>query len=256
MDVKCSSLLKERLKYTELSTRLSDENKKLYKKWYQIKKNETKFQSRLIDQMNKRSKQNEKIQNTNKSKNQVDFDDFLSVSSFSLCEENFQKIYSRNDNQRVKKIASNKFFRKKTLLLFRQNLILIKQLNHLNGKNLKINKEMDIIDLKLKQTANQNEKYLSEIANLKKKESDYKYKEEDFKKQGDQIKDEIKKAHDIKCKQISSDLSKQIVVARGLRSENEKLLDKLKVCEEKLNHTERDNSQKKQLIDFYKKKIG
>ena len=42
---------------------------------------------------------------------------------------------------------------------------------------------------------------------------------------------------------------------RTLRSENEKLQDKVKLCEEKLNHTERDNSQKKQLIEFYKKKL-
>lgn len=40
-----------------------------------------------------------------------------------------------------------------------------------------------------------------------------------------------------------------------MKQENEKLQDRVRLAEEKLNHTERDNQQKKQLIDFYKKKL-
>lgn len=54
---------------------------------------------------------------------------------------------------------------------------------------------------------------------------------------------------------MSNDLSKQSGVNRNLVTENEKLQDKVKLIEEKLNHTERDNLQKKQLIEFYKKKL-
>lgn len=55
LDAKCGQLAKERAKYAELSSKLSDENKKLYKKWFQIRTNESKFRSSLIDQMNKHS---------------------------------------------------------------------------------------------------------------------------------------------------------------------------------------------------------
>ncbi len=282
LDDKRRELLDERFKYTELSAKLSDENKKLHKKWFQIKKNETKFQSLLIDQMNKRSRQNEKIRSKvyknyanqiaiNKAKtNQVDFailklDSFSSLS-LSSDEENMPKMNIKNDKKKRadKKITPNKLLRQKNSTLLRkkldllhnQNLMLANQLDHLNSENLKLNKEIDNIDSKLKKAKNQNENYVSEINILKKKESEHQDKEENLKKQVDQIKDEIKKAHDSKMKQVSSELTKQITVARGLRSENEKLGDKLKVSEEKLNHTERDNIQKKQLIEFYKKKLS
>lgn len=63
------------------------------------------------------------------------------------------------------------------------------------------------------------------------------------------------KGFEKKIKDLSSELSKQSNSYRTLKTENEKLSDKLKLLEEKLNHTERDNQQKKQLIEFYKKKL-
>lgn len=63
------------------------------------------------------------------------------------------------------------------------------------------------------------------------------------------------KGFEKKIKELNSELSKQSSSYRGLKSENEKLSDKIKLVEEKLNHTERDNQQKKQLIEFYKKKL-
>lgn len=50
-------------------------------------------------------------------------------------------------------------------------------------------------------------------------------------------------------------MSKQLSANKTLRNENEKLSDKVKLIDEKLNHSERDNQQKKQLIEFYKKKL-
>lgn len=56
-------------------------------------------------------------------------------------------------------------------------------------------------------------------------------------------------------KDLSNELSRQSSANKNLKAENDKLQDKVKLVEEKLNHTERDNQQKKQLIEFYKKKI-
>ena len=54
---------------------------------------------------------------------------------------------------------------------------------------------------------------------------------------------------------MSQDLNKQIGVNKALKSETDKLNEKVKILEEKFSHSERDNTQKKQLIDFYKKKL-
>jgi hypothetical protein len=54
---------------------------------------------------------------------------------------------------------------------------------------------------------------------------------------------------------MSQDLNKQLGVNKTLKNETDKLADKVKTIEEKLNHSERDNTQKKQLIEFYKKKL-
>ena len=54
---------------------------------------------------------------------------------------------------------------------------------------------------------------------------------------------------------MSQDLNKQIGLNKTLKSETDKLNEKVKILDEKLSHSERDNTQKKQLIEFYKKKL-
>ena len=53
LDKNCDELVDERIKYVDLCTKLSNENKKLYKKWFQSRKADSKYRMLLIDQMNK-----------------------------------------------------------------------------------------------------------------------------------------------------------------------------------------------------------
>lgn len=273
LDVKCANLLDERIKFTDLSAKLSEENKKLYKKWYLIRKNETKFRNLLIEQMNKRSQAkirrkicrkstNDKLSNKYYAKESTNEEDFeiLKIESFSSASLTSSEDETKKQNT---KKSLNPLMKQKTVLLFRKkfdelnkrNLSLETKIDQLNIENQKLNKEINNFEVKFKQVKTQNEHYSIEINSLKRKEADSKEREEKFKKQEEQLKDEIKRNLETKLKQTSADLTKQINLTRTLRSENEKLNDKLKVNEEKLNHTDRDNVQKKQLIEFYKKKL-
>jgi len=119
------------------------------------------------------------------------------------------------------------------------------------SENEKLNKELETLEAKHKQLKLQKETNNAvESSSLKKLEADLKDKEESMRKL-----EENKKSSDGKLKQLNIDFTKQLNANKTLKSDNEKLIDKLKINEEKLNHTERDNNQKKQLIEFYKKKI-
>jgi len=54
-DARCAKLANERLKFVELTEKLTEENKRLYKKWFRVRTNESKFRSSLVEQMNRRS---------------------------------------------------------------------------------------------------------------------------------------------------------------------------------------------------------
>ena len=121
----------------------------------------------------------------------------------------------------------------------------------IKSENEKLLKEIETLDVKHKQLKSQKEaNSVSELTSLKKLEVDLKEKEDSLRKL-----EENKRSADSKLKQLNTDFAKQLNVNKTLKSENEKLTDKLKINEEKLNHTERDINQKKQLIEFYKKKI-
>ena len=102
----------------------------------------------------------------------------------------------------------------------------------------------------------QNEINCREIVSLKQREAEIKLREEASRKQDEQTLNEARKEAESRCKQLSADLHKQIGSNKTLRSEVESLNSKLKLNEEKLAHVERDLTQKKQLIEFYKKKAG
>ena len=128
---------------------------------------------------------------------------------------------------------------------------LVKELTKLKSENDKLVNDFDCLESKHKQLKSQKESNnAAEQANVKKMENDVKEKEESIRKL-----EESKKACDSKLKQLNADFGKQLNANKTLKTENEKLADKLKINEEKLNHTERDINQKKQLIEFYKKKL-
>lgn len=119
----------------------------------------------------------------------------------------------------------------------------------------KLTNKLNNLESKLRTQVMQNERHVKDISNLKQKEEEHRDREAAWKKQEEQGKDEAKKPLENKIRQFTSDLCKQKNSIKNLKGEKETLHDKLKVTEEKLNHSERDILQKKQLIEFYKKKI-
>ena len=285
LDAKCEQLGKERLKHIELSTKLAEENKKLYKKWFQIRTNESKFRSLLIEQMNKHSQSQVKLKRKTcrraAATKKADEDELLlelmsssfssakSISSMSSSCLGAGKKTNRPTSvpsltavkAKIKKFKQNK--KEKTVALLRkqfdalnaQKVSLEAKLTQAAAENEKLTKDMTNVENKWKQLKTQLESSHSELNNLKKRELEFKERESNWRKQEDQSKEDMRKQFDARIKQVSADLTRQIGSGKQLKSENEKLTDRLKVNEEKLSHTERDNSQKKQLIEFYKKKL-
>ena len=88
LDKNCDELVEEREKYVDLCSKLSSENKKLYKKWFQSRKTDSKYRMLLIDQMSKCSQA--KIKRKvfqRKSANSNEMSSFSSVESFSDLSE-------------------------------------------------------------------------------------------------------------------------------------------------------------------------
>jgi centlein len=274
LNSKFTELMNERTKYFDLCTRLSQENKKLFKKHFQTKKSDNKYRMLLIDQMKKHSeaKLKRKIckstnigNQTNKKTLKKPQGEFLlkllatHTSSSGSLDQNSESL--KNPSQQTGKLR--KFKHDKQVTHLKRELERVGEekeqceikLLKLSNENEKLSKELELVEQKLKALRVQNENQTNEIINLKKRDSEQKLREEGLRKQEEQQKEELKKTYEIKLKQSSADLNKQISLNRTLKQENEKLADKLKVNEEKLNHTERDSNQKRQLIEFYKKKL-
>ncbi|RMZ92801.1 centlein, partial [Brachionus plicatilis] len=139
--------------------------------------------------------------------------------------------------------------------LVRQRTSLELKSENLRQYNEKLVKEVETLEQKLKNCRLQVESLGNEICCLKKRESEHKDSEQDLVKKEQLLRDELKKQLESKNRQLNSDLNRQIAQNKSLKADNERLTDRLKVNEEKLNHLERDLNQKKQLVDFYKKKI-
>lgn len=230
-ECKLSQMNYDRLKYLNLSTTLAVENKKLYKKWFQLKK------------ITNKSIQSEKIK-----RKQIEFKQKTKLSTEKQIKKEKAELISR-----IKKISEDyKQLKVKYEELSKCKSELESTIANLNEENIKLKRDEQQNEMKLKNLKNKNELLIIEN---KKKEVELKDKEKGFTKQEEQTKEDMRKKFDGKIKQLSGDLNKQIVSNRNIKIENEKLTDKVKLLEEKLNHTERDNTQKKQLIDFYKKKI-
>ena len=95
LDKNCDELVDERIKYVDLCTKLSNENKKLYKKWFQSRKADSKYRMLLIDQMNRCSQA--KIKRKvfqRKSTNSNEMSSFSSTESLSdsMSELNIIKV--------------------------------------------------------------------------------------------------------------------------------------------------------------------
>lgn len=139
--------------------------------------------------------------------------------------------------------------------LTRQRTCLELKLDNLRQYNEKMAKDMECSEQKLKNYRLQIENLNNEVSCLKKKELELKETEHEVVKREQQIRDELKKQLELKNRQISNDLNRQVSQNKNLKAENEKLVDRLKINEEKINHLERDINQKKQLVEFYKKKL-
>jgi len=139
--------------------------------------------------------------------------------------------------------------------LTEQKLELEARLIQSKAENDKLAKDSAQLELKIRHLKSQIDAGLIELTSLRKREQDFKEREAAWHKHEDQLRDEVKKPLDLKIRQLNADLNRQLNAGKTLKAENERLTDRLAVQAEKLNHTERDNGQKKQLIEFYKKKL-
>lgn len=228
---KCADLASDRLKYVNLSTQLTQENKKLYKRWFNMRKSANK--AVLNERLRKMATNNRpKQEEANSQKTQVKSKETeLKVKHLN---EEIKSLRTRNDD------------------LNRAKMELDTKLVQLIEENGKLKRDCAQVEQKVKSLKSHNEVLSEEV---KKKEAEQKEKERSFEKQEENSREELKKSHEKKLKELNSEMSKLTTANRTLRSENDKLQDKVKLSEEKLNHTERDNAQKKQLIEFYKKKL-
>jgi hypothetical protein len=273
LNSKFTELMNERMKYFDLCTRLSQENKKLFKKHFQAKKSDSKYRMLLMDQMKKHSEAKLKRKISKNTKTTINHSakrktlkkpqgefllKLLASHTSSSCSLDQNSVCSSQQTEKLSKIKHDKqvmnLKRELERVSGEKEQCEIKLLK-LSNENEKLSKEFELLEQKLKVLRVQNESQTNEISNLKKRDSEQKAKEEVLRKQEEQQKEELKRTYEVKLKQSSADLNKQISLNRTLKQENEKLIDKLKVNEEKLNHTERDSNQKRQLIEFYKKKL-
>jgi len=286
-DTRCKKLTTERNKFLELTEKLTEENKKLYKKWFQVRTNESKFRSSLIEQINRRSGLGKGKKKLGRLEKQVvnsgeflmelvsESDASLSSSVISVNEEmsdnrlkkskknfmSFTDTHLRSLTSRLKRFKRTKkdqtldLVHKQFTKLTEQKLELEAKLVQSKAENDKLEKDSGNLELKIRHLKSQIDAGLVELKSLRKREQEFKEREAEWQKHEGQLKDEVKKPLELKIRQLNGDLSRQVNTAKTLKVENEKLSDRLAVNVEKLNHTERDNGQKKQLIEFYKKKL-
>lgn len=254
LESKCSTVEADRMSYVEQNAKLSKENKKLYKKWFQLRKKETKFRQLLIQQIKiycqnmELKKQAIAIAEQTKANNATHSN---VVTKRSTPKKNIKTVTRRPVN-----IPPPDYVRKSE---YEHQLELKTELeakfNRLKSENDRITIELANCESKLKQIRLQNETYSHELASLRTKDREYDESRGELEKKYEESKEELKKSYELKLKTLTTDLNKTMASNKQLKSENEKLSDKLKVNNEKLNHLERDNNQKRNLLEFYKKKI-
>ena len=250
-ETKCLNMSNDRIKYVELSSKLTAENKSLYKRWFQLKKNETRFRQLIVQQLKSFTHQQQQQQQQQLKRKVAKKDESKSVEKLPMIKKQQQQ-----QQKAATAFDTSKFVKKKIYeQLLEEKCDLEIKFNKLKADNEKVSADLSLNDIKLKQLRIQNEAYGNEASYLKKRELELRAKVENGKNQEDEQREEMKKNYEAKIKTLSSDLTKHISSNKTLRNENEKLNDKIKVNNEKINHMERDNNQKRQLLEFYKKKI-
>ena len=114
LDKNCDELVDERIKYVDLCTKLSNENKKLYKKWFQTRKTDSKYRMLLIDQMNKYSQAKMKRKVSQRKSHSPDNDENEEMSCFSSAESVSSSMSNLTRNQ-VRKTNYGRYFNRKRI---------------------------------------------------------------------------------------------------------------------------------------------
>lgn len=164
-DAKCTDLAAERLKYVNLSTQLTQENKKLYKRWFNMRKSVNK--AALNEKLRKLSskKQEEKKDQTKTKVKEV------ATKTRQLMEE-LKVTKTRNDE------------------LSKVKLELDAKIIGLIEESAKLKRDYAQLEQKMRHLRSQNETLIDEV---KKKEAEQKEKEKLIEKQEEQTRDELKK---------------------------------------------------------------
>jgi centlein len=228
--------------YSDLNIKLTERNKILRKKCSKLQSINKKF-CKLLIQNYKKHKESKVL--------------------FINCEKmgnNFgKKLVNDNDSNTrfLKKSPGNLLLSKKHDY---EKLIKIKTESEkrykvIKNENSKLLSEADSQEAKIRKIKNQLEICHNEVSYLKKRESEYLEREKIILKQGEDQNDAIKKSLNSKIKALGAEIKKHIDTNKKFKNEIENLNDKIKIVNDRTIHLERDNSQKKQLIEFYKKRL-
>lgn len=178
-ELKCSSLITDRIKYVNLSSQLTLENKKLYKKWFQLRKSTNKL---VLNEKLRKNKQQQQCE--------------LNVRRKSLNE----KLNKQNEKSLLIKlkqaIEDSKEYKLKYDELSKVKHDIDAKMTELHEENVKLKKDLSQMEQKIKSLRSQNENLIDE---MKKKECERKEKEKTYQKQEEQVRDDLKKSKIICC---------------------------------------------------------
>lgn len=248
----------EKDKMNEMCQALDEENKKLLKKLNYLKNSEKKFKS-LLENMKtfvgvKRFDSLDSSLNSNSPKVEFIKKNYKPKKGF-LCVKKVSKAIRDNKTSVIsimKQLERKMQSMKSELEVLHESDI---KLKFVTKQHEILLTEHRILEEKLKQLKINNESLTNEVVSLKKRESETNDKADKARKEEKEADEETKKLLNMRIKTLSQDLNKQLSQNKTIKNDLEKANEKLKLSEEKLSHMERDNQQKKELIEFYRKKI-
>lgn len=168
---KCGQLTADRLKYINLSAQLAQENKKLYKRWFNARRSGNK--AALTERL-RRSVQNTH-RKVDKQTQQQKYD--------AVRKETETRVRQLLDELRLARSRNDE--------LGKTRLDLDTKINTLSEENTRIKRDVTQLELRIKTLKSQNENLVEEV---RKKDAELKEREKSMEKQEEQIRDELRKS--------------------------------------------------------------
>lgn len=190
LDSKCAQLTADRLKYVNLCTQLTQENKKLYKKWFNSRRTAN-SKSVLVERLRRSVVQKETKTATVKQKNKEKKSSLEEEKSTAMVELAEAISSSKQLETRVRQLSDElKSMKTRNETLTSEKLELDAKLAELSDENGRLKREMGQIEQKVKSLKTQNDNLLDET---KRKETELREKEKSNEKQEEHARDELRK---------------------------------------------------------------